>query len=243
MGKVESKLHNETLVLDQIAKNSLYTDMCGAKTIKYSGKIFKRFLNGTSCLEFGPAEGLMTEELSFLFENYTAVDGSTVFCEKLKEKLPNVEVVCSLFESFESEHVFDTVLLGHVLEHVDDPVSILKKIRSFMSKSSVIICAVPNAKSIHRQAAVRMGLISDEYQLSELDIRHGHRRVYDRDSLVSDFLSAGFRIDTIGGYWLKPLTNGQIEASWTEEMLDAFFELGESYSDIAAEIYIVAHLE
>ena len=43
----------------------------------------------------------------------------------------------------------------------------------------------------------------------------------------------------MGGVFLKPLTNSQIEKWWTEEMMDAFYELGKEYPEIAAEIYAV----
>lgn len=43
-----------------------------------------------------------------------------------------------------------------------------------------------------------------------------------------------------GGYWLKPVSNGQIEENWTGKMVEAFMKLGERYPDIAAEIYIIA---
>jgi hypothetical protein len=36
------------------------------------------------------------------------------------------------------------------------------------------------------------------------------------------------------------VSNKQIEANWTPEMLDAFMQLGERYPDIAGEIYVVA---
>jgi hypothetical protein len=58
--------------------------------------------------------------------------------------------------------------------------------------------------------------------------------------LRRDFHAAGFKIQIFGGYWLKPLSNAQIEAAWTPAMLDAFMQLGERYADIAAEIYVVA---
>ena len=54
------------------------------------------------------------------------------------------------------------------------------------------------------------------------------------------FVDAGLAIEKSGGYWLKPLSNRQIEATWTPQMLDAFMQLGERYPDIAAEIYVVA---
>ena len=70
--------------------------------------------------------------------------------------------------------------------------------------------------------------------------RHGHRRVYNPETFRRDFLLAGLKIEVFGGYWLKPVSNGQIERDWTEEMLSAFMTLGERYPDIAGEIYVVA---
>ena len=79
-----------------------------------------------------------------------------------------------------------------------------------------------------------------EHSFNDADIHHGHRRVYDPESLRADFLAAGLRIEVFGGYWLKPVSNDQIEAAWTPEMLDAFMRLGERYPDIAGQIYVVA---
>ena len=42
---------------------------------------------------------------------------------------------------------------------------------------------------------------------------------------------------------MKPLSNAQIESQWTPQMLEAFFQLGERYPDIAAEIYVVARAQ
>ena len=71
------------------------------------------------------------------------------------------------------------------------------------------------------------------------------RELEDRDPLTGTasraaFMSAGLRIDVFGGYWLKPLSNSQIESQWTQAMLDAFMQLGERYPDIAGEIYVLA---
>jgi hypothetical protein len=103
-----------------------------------------------------------------------------------------------------------------------------------------ILAAVPNSRSLHRQAAVIMGLLEREDQLNDLDRHHGHRRVYNPESFRQDFLKAGLDIEVFGGYWLKPLSNGQIEETWTPQMLQAFMQLGERYPDIAGEIYVIA---
>jgi len=93
---------------------------------------------------------------------------------------------------------------------------------------------------VHRQAAVIMGLLPHEAALNEADLAHGHRRVFDPESFRACFNDGALAIDVFGGYWLKPLSNPQIEASWSPEMVDAFMRLGERYPDIAAEIYVVA---
>lgn len=85
-----------------------------------------------------------------------------------------------------------------------------------------------------------MGLLKHEKQLNDTDKINGHRRVYDMPTFQADFIKAGLKIIHSGGYWLKPLSNAQIERDWTREMIDAFLKLGEKYPDIAAEIYVVA---
>jgi hypothetical protein len=85
-----------------------------------------------------------------------------------------------------------------------------------------------------------MGLLPTEDALNETDAHHGHRRVYSRAELEADFATAGWTVTRTGGYWLKPLSNAQIAEQWTQEMLDAYMELGERYPDSAAEIYVVA---
>ena len=85
-----------------------------------------------------------------------------------------------------------------------------------------------------------MGLLQAEDELNELDKHHGHRRVFNPESFRQAFYQSGYNIDYFGGYWLKPVSNSQIEANWTAEMLEAFMKLGERYPDIAGEIYVVA---
>jgi 2-polyprenyl-3-methyl-5-hydroxy-6-metoxy-1,4-benzoquinol methylase len=168
------------------------------------------------------------------------VDGSAIFCEQLRERFASAEVHEALFEQFATEERFDTIVLGHVLEHVDDPVAIMARCRHWLAPEGRLLLAVPNARSVHRQAAVIMGLLRREHELNEADLHHGHRRIYDPETLRADVREADLRISIFGGYWLKPLSNGQLEADWTPEMLEAFMALGERYPDIAGELYVVA---
>lgn len=226
--------------LERTARDSRYLNAANAAMIRYCERIFRRYMRGRSVLEMGPAEGVMTERLVANGYRVTVVEGSQHFCEQIRARLPGVEVVHALFEEYQPAGVFDNILLGHVLEHVEEPVNILRRVRRWLAPDGRVLAAVPNARSLHRQAAVIMGLLQAEDALNEMDRHHGHRRVYNPESFRQDFIQAGFRIEVFGGYWLKPLSNAQIEAHWTPRLLEAFMQLGERYPDIAAEIYIIA---
>ncbi len=231
---------DEQQALDAIASDSWYAEGANAALAQYGARVFSRFWRGRSCLELGPAEGQMTPLLLDAFERVVLVEGSAVFAEALKNRFADAVVVHALFEDFAPEEQFDTIVIGNVLEHVDEPRALLAAARDWLAPDGRLLASVPNAHSIHRQAAVLLGLLDDEHAFSEADVHHGHRRVYDPDSLRADVLGAGLSIEVFGGYWLKPLSNAQIEESWSDELLDAYMTVGERYPDIAAQLYVVA---
>ncbi len=233
---------DELKVLEAIAQNSLYAAGANTAMIKYSFKIFSRYIQGDSILEMGPAEGVMTELLNTLDKKLTIIEGAKIFCESLQKRFPDAEVVNSLFEEYQPTQKFENIVLGHVLEHVNDPTDILRRASAWLTPTGRILAAVPNSRSLHRQAAVIMGLLPFEESLNEMDIHHGHRQVFNPETYRRAFLEAGLKIEVFGGYWLKPVSNRQIEQNWTDEMLQAFMQLGERYPDIAGEIYVIAHI-
>jgi 2-polyprenyl-3-methyl-5-hydroxy-6-metoxy-1,4-benzoquinol methylase len=226
--------------LQEISEISLYSAGVMQSAIQYCFEILSRHLSGDQVLELGPAEGVMTDLLVKTGKAITVVEGSKLFCDDLKSRFPKVDVIHSLFEEYEPNKSFDMIVLGHVLEHVEDPIGVMEKAKAWIKPGGKIFAAVPNAHSLHRQAAVVMGLLQEEIELNALDIHHGHRRVFNPESFKAVFSGADLEIEIFGGYWLKPLSNGQIESSWNPEMLKAFMLLGERYPNIAGEIYVVS---
>lgn len=235
-------MNQEAARLEQVAAQSLYLDPCNRATTEYSLALIERLmsLRTSRVLELGPAEGVMTGRLQALSKSFVAVEGSAQFADDLRMRHPGLQVVHSLFEDYTPHELFDVVILGHVLEHVADPVQIMRRVRTWLAPGGRIFSAVPNARSLHRQAAVIMKLLPVEDALNDLDRHHGHRRVFNPESYRHCFIEAGLRIEQFGGYWLKPVSNRQIDESWSPAMLQAFMQLGERYPDIAGEIYVVA---
>lgn len=231
---------DELVHLERIAGQTLYAAGVSATSVRYSFQIFQRFIRGRTLLELGPAEGVMTALLATLGLDLTLVEGSALFCQDLQRRFPDAQVIHGLFEQVPVLGPFDNIVLGHVLEHVENPVGVLERVRGWLGPGGRVFATVPNARSLHRQAAVSMGLLEFEEQLNDLDRHHGHRRVYNPETFRRDFVRARLRLEACGGYWIKPLSNAQLEAGWSDEMMLAFMQLGERYPDIAAELYIVA---
>lgn len=229
----------ESRRLEAIARRSLYAAGASGAMVQYSFEVLRRHVTGDHILELGPAEGLMTERLAGLAQRLTVVEGSSKFCADLRRRFPRANVVCSLFESFRPKEKFGTIVLGHILEHVDAPDRLVRRAAGWLAPGGRMFAAVPNCRSLHRQAAVLMGLLRHEQELNELDRHHGHRRVFSPEGFRRLFAIPGLNLEHFGGYWLKPVSNRQIDESWTAEMLDAFMRLGERYPDVAAEIYVV----
>jgi len=218
------------------------------RLMSYRFRTIRQWLCGERCLELGTADGESTQHLFEFFDHVVSVEGAAYFVEQVKHRFKDriaegrFKVNHALFEEFESEEAFDVVLANLVLEHADDPVGLLQMIQRFLAPWGRLIIIVPNADSLHRQVAVKMGLLTHVEELSAQDLRLGHQRVYRPDTLREDVLRSGFHIIHQGGILLKPLTNRQIQAAWTPEMIDGFFGLGHEYPDISAEIFVICRM-
>ncbi|OIO36552.1 MAG: hypothetical protein AUJ72_05820, partial [Candidatus Omnitrophica bacterium CG1_02_46_14] len=147
------------------------------RLIRYGYLTFKPFFLGSEGLELGPAEGQMTQFLVRDFKKLTVVDASKKLLDQIEDR-SNLIKVHSLFEKFKPNRRFNTIILNRVLEHVQSPVQMLLQAKKWLSLRGRIILGVPNANSIHRLAAVKMGLLKKPWQLNERDKILGHRRVY-----------------------------------------------------------------
>ena len=134
---------------------------------------------------------------------------------------------------------FDTIVMEHILEHVENPVDLLRRARTWLAPGGRMLLGVPNAHSIHRLAAVKMGMLKAPTDLNDRDHALGHRRVYTQAAFRNDVQAANLTILESGGVFFKPLSNKQIQDHWDERMLQGFYELGKQFPDNAAELYLI----
>jgi len=209
------------------------------KIVWYSYVTIKPFFHGDKCLEMGPADGEMTKFLKDDFKKLVVVDAAEKYVKSAEKLSKNIEGHVALFEEFDPTQKFDIIIMSHVLEHVTDPVAILKRARTWLAPGGRIIAVVPNAGSLHRRLGVRLGMLEKTTQLNEQDIEIGHRRVYTREVLDGDIKTAGLATIAKGGVLLKLLSNAQMLTFENDKLIDGMFELGRDFPQLCSELYSV----
>jgi 2-polyprenyl-3-methyl-5-hydroxy-6-metoxy-1,4-benzoquinol methylase len=215
------------------------------KKREYLYQCLKKYQVRDRALELGSADGIMTQKLCHDFKAITVVDGSAAFLQQVREKVKadNLHLVHSLFEDYSTEEKFNTIFMTHILEHLDDPVAVLRRSQEWLAIGGRLLIAVPNANSLHRLVGVKMGMLPHKDALNEQDRMLGHQRVYTPDLLKQHVREAGFKVVHFGGVMVKPISNRQIEQQWSDELIDAYFALGEDMPELCSEIYVVAEKE
>jgi 2-polyprenyl-3-methyl-5-hydroxy-6-metoxy-1,4-benzoquinol methylase len=225
--------------LDRLSFSS--HDGLNARLIDLRYRDLSAFYRGRTCLEFGCADGRGLDLLLRRFANVTAVDGSARLLAEVRRRVRSgrLRLDHALFEDLDLGTTFDTVQLGHVLEHVESPRRVLEAAMRHLAPRGVLIADVPNADSLHRHLGVALGMLADVTDLHEGDHRIGHRRVYTWDTFGTELRAAGLHIVRRGGVFLKPLSNDQMERMLSAEQIDAFFAVGRRFPRLAAEIFAV----
>ena len=210
----------------------------------YPGRILRRLGDRTgSLLELGIGHGHTTRRFNDHFERHVVIDGSPAVIEQFRasDELGSIEIVESLFEEYETDERFDVIVMGFVLEHVDDPSLILRRFRKFLRPDGRLFIAVPNAKSMNRRLGLAMGKIDDIYTLNENDIRLGHQRQFCLDTLKALLEETGFECVWEEGIYLKPLPLGYMQAMPEfEDNLRAMLEVGVEFPELSVGLLIEA---
>ena len=207
---------------------------------------FEPFFNNGSLLELGSFKGEFTKRLLPYFEDITCIEASDLAMQEAKDQLGDrVSFVNELFENATLPSHYDNIVMTHVLEHLDDPISVLKRVNDEWLTPDGKFCLVcPNANAPSRQIAVKMGLISHNSAVTPAEAEHGHHVTYSLDTLERDVVAAGLKVIHRSGIFFKALANFQWDKILntdviSPEYLEGCYQLGHIYPDLCSSIFLV----
>lgn len=212
----------------------------------YMIESFKHHFVTGNCLELGSSKGDFTKRLISYFNNVTCVEASNEAIEISKQNLKdNVTYFNSTFETVNLPEKYDNIILTHVLEHIDNPVELLSRIKNeWLSENGKLFLVCPNANAPSRQIAVKMGLIAHNSAITPAEAEHGHRITYTLDTLERDVKAGGLNVIHRSGIFFKALANFQWDQLLntdiiSNEYLDGCYALGQQYPDLCASIMLI----
>jgi 2-polyprenyl-3-methyl-5-hydroxy-6-metoxy-1,4-benzoquinol methylase len=207
----------------------------------YPQRIMLNSRGAQSMLELGLGHGLTTNIFSNNFDRHVVIEGSPAVIKNFKEKFPEcaAQIVETYFEEFNSEEKFDVIVMGFILEHVDDPFEILNRYKDFLAPRGKMFLAVPNAEVLNRRLGYLAGILGSIDMLSENDLLLGHKRYYTVNSLSAEIDRAGYQIEEIEGIYLKPFTTSQIILlNLDDKIIHALCEVGVKYPELSCGILV-----
>lgn len=212
---------------------------------RYMIRSLSPFFSQGKALELGCFEGETTKLYAEHFNDLTVIEAAEDLIDVARARVPaSVRFIHSMIETVELEPIYDSIFLVHTLEHIDDPVAALARIRTWLSPTGRLFVVAPNANAASRQIAVKMGLIDTHQSVTEGERAHGHRCTYSLDTLENDVRRAGLAVESRGGVFFKPFANFQFDLLVKNNVidqayLDGCYALGMHYPDLTASIYLV----
>jgi SAM-dependent methyltransferase len=189
-----------------------------------------------SLLELGLGHGYTTDIFSARFARHVVLEGSPAVIRNFRDKHPDcrAEIVETWFEKFETDERFDVIVMGFILEHVDDPLLIIRRCRNLLAPGGRMFLAVPNAEVLNRRLGQLAGMLDDVTALSENDVLLGHQRFYTVATLSADIAQAGCGVDRMEGIYLKPFTTRQmVSLQLDRKVIDALCSAGIDYPELS----------
>lgn len=179
--------------------------MMGAMLSKYDVEIDLANRQGTShallvamvgankrVLDVGCDTGYLGEALAAFGNTTSGFEVNEATAQEARKKLHRVEVgdleATDLVALF-GRDMFDVVVFGDVLEHLRDPLSVLRQARPLLAPGGSVVISTPNVA----HGDVRLALLSGRFDYNKLGILdETHTRFFTRDSLVTFLHDAGF---------------------------------------------------
>lgn len=174
-------------------------------------------------LDVGCATGYLARALT---ERGCTVSGLELDEESAEEARPDLERLVvgdletmDLAEAFGDDR-FDVIVFGDVLEHLRDPLPVLRRAKALLADGGSVVASIPNIA----HGSVRLALLAGRFDYQELGLLDStHVRFFTRSSMEDLFRDAGLvPIDvrrTTAGFFDTPVPVS--ESEFAPEVVDA----------------------
>jgi 2-polyprenyl-3-methyl-5-hydroxy-6-metoxy-1,4-benzoquinol methylase len=145
-------------------------------------------------LEIGCASGHVTRALVSQGNTVVGVDIDAAAAEKAREHAERVVVGDVESMNLDAElggDRFDVAVLGDVLEHLRNPVAVLRSVRRLLARKGFIVISLPNVAHLD----LRLMLLSGRWEYRDLGLMdHSHLRFFTRASARDLVATSGFSV-------------------------------------------------
>lgn len=126
------KLHHQLIIRPEISRAT-----------KFLGK------NNLEMLDIGCGTGLVSEMWSDAGFKVTGLEPSEIRAEYARKR--GIRVLSCYVEDLDSEESFDLIVIRHVLEHLEEPKTILQSLHQHLKPNGLLLVIVPNLDCIGRK--------------------------------------------------------------------------------------------
>ncbi len=193
-------------------------------------KIYEQIPHGSRVLEIGCADGRLANILTIKkkCKVYCVEKDVAMSCiAKGKcEKMHNVDIEKTPLPF--DERYFDCIVMGNVLEHMVDPVKVLKELKRYLSDEGFLIYSVPNIVNWHS----RFTIFSGKFEYADSG-------VFDRTHLHFYNFNAAKRLATDSGYSIIWLDATPSIYFWKERLNFLWYDMALMWKNMFADEFVI----
>jgi SAM-dependent methyltransferase len=146
---------------------------------------------GRRVLDAGAADGFLSERLTARGWRVTALEGDPAQAERARGRCETVLVGDLAQLAPRLEGPFDAVVLGDVLEHLGEPLPVLRALGRAVVPGGLLVVSVPNVAHLW----VRLQLLAGRFEYADRGILdRAHLRFFTRASFLRLLADAGLEV-------------------------------------------------